>query len=275
MLMRKLVLLTVFFTSLFFTSCEEVVDVDLDTAAPKLVVEAAINWEKGTSGKLQVIRLSTTTGYFENTIPVVSNAVVFIENSKNQKFNFTEFNKTGSYVCNDFKPEINEEYTLTVISKGNTYTASETLKSVAPITRIEQKNDGGFTGEDIEIKTYFTDPADEDNFYLFKYVYSNKVTANYYVSEDKFYQGNEIFSSAIDEDLKAGDEVEVTHYGISKQYYNYMNILVSIAGSSIGGPFQSPPATVKGNIINTTDKNNYPLGYFSLGEISTKKYKIQ
>lgn len=275
MLMRKLVLLTVFFTSLFFTSCEEVVDVDLDTAAPKLVVEAAINWEKGTSGKLQVIRLSTTTGYFENTIPVVSNAVVFIENSKNQKFNFAEFNKTGSYVCNDFKPEINEKYTLTVISKGNTYTASETLKSVAPITRIEQKNDGGFTGEDIEIKTYFTDPADEDNFYLFKYVYSNKVTANYYVSEDKFYQGNEIFSSAIDEDLKAGDEVEVTHYGISKQYYNYMNILVSIAGSSIGGPFQSPPATVKGNIINTTDKNNYPLGYFSLGEISTKKYKIQ
>jgi hypothetical protein len=273
--MRKLVFLFVFFTSLFFTSCEEVVDVDLETAPPKLVIEAAINWEKGSSGKQQVIRLSTTTGYFESQIPSVSNAVVFIKNSKNQKFNFTEFNKSGRYMCNDFIPELNEEYTLTVISKGNTYTASETLKSVAPITRIEQKNDGGFTGKDIEIKAYFTDPGDEDNFYLFKYVYSNKITSNYYVSEDKFYQGNEIFSSAIDEDLKAGDEVEVTHFGISKQYYNYMNILVSIAGSSVGGPFQSPPATVKGNIINTTDKNNYPLGYFSLSEISTKKYKIE
>lgn len=273
--MRKLVFLIAFFTSLFFTSCEEVVDVDLDTAPPKLVIEAAINWEKGTTGKQQVIRLSTTTGYFENQIPAVSNAVVYIKNSKNQKFTFTEVNKTGRYACNDFKPEINEEYVLTVISKGNTYTATETLTSVAPITRIEQKNDGGFTGKDIEIKAYFTDPADEDNFYLFKYVYSNKITSNYYVSEDKFYQGNEIFSSAIDEDLKAGDEVEVTHYGISKQYYNYMNILVSIAGSSVGGPFQSPPATVKGNVINTTDKNNYPLGYFSLSEISTKKYKIE
>ncbi|WP_125721544.1 DUF4249 domain-containing protein [Flavobacterium ustbae] len=273
--MRKLVFLIVIFTSLFFTGCEEVVDVDLDTAPPKLVIEAAINWEKGTSGKQQAIKLSTTTGYFESQVPVVSNAIVFINNSKNQKFNFIEFNKTGRYICNNFNPELNEEYTLTVISKGNTYTASEILKSVAPITRIEQKNDGGFTGEDIEVKAYFTDPADEDNFYLFKYIYSNQVTSNYYVSEDKFYQGNEIFSSAVDEDLKAGDEVEVTHFGISKQYYNYMNILVSIAGSNVGGPFQSPPATVKGNIINTTDKNDYPLGYFSLSETSTKKYKIK
>lgn len=273
--MRKLVFLIVFFTSLFFTSCEEVVDVDLDTAPPKLVIEAAITWEKGTTGKQQVIRLTSTTGYFEDVIPAVSNAVIYVTNSKNQKFNFVEFNNTGRYICPNFRPEINEEYTLTVIDKGNTYTASEILKSVAPITRIEQKNNSGFTGEDIEIKAYFTDPAEEDNFYLFKYVYSNKVTSNYYVSEDKFYQGNEIFSSAIDEDLKAGDEVEVTHYGISKQYYNYMNILVSIAGSNVGGPFQSPPATVKGNIINTTDKNNYPLGYFSLSETSTQKYKIE
>ncbi|MFC0779234.1 DUF4249 domain-containing protein [Flavobacterium sp. HJSW_4] len=273
--MRKLVFLIAFFASLLFTSCEEVVDVDLNTASPKLVIEASINWEKGSTGKQQVIKLSTTTGYFETQVPVVSNAVVYVTNSKNQKFNFTEFNKSGRYLCNDFKPELNEEYTLTIISKGNTYTASEVLKSVAPITRIEQKNDGGFTGEDIEIKAYFIDPADEDNFYLFKYVYSNKITSNYYVSEDKFYQGNEIFSSAVDEDLKAGDEIEVTHFGISKQYYNYMNILVSIAGSNVGGPFQSPPATVKGNIINTTDKNNYPLGYFSLSETSTKKYQIK
>ncbi|MNL29563.1 hypothetical protein D3C87_1512480 [compost metagenome] len=54
-----------------------------------------------------------------------------------------------------------------------------------------------------------------------------------------------------------------------------MSILVSIAGSNVGGPFQSPPATVKGNIINTTDKNNYPLGYFSLCETDLKKYTIK
>lgn len=273
--MKKAILLSLFFISVFFTACEEVVDVDLDTAAPKLVIEASINWEKGTTGEKQTIKLSTTTGYFENVIPKVSGATVFVTNSTNQRFDFTEVPKTGQYVCNNFKPVINEQYTLTVISNGNTYNASETMKSVAPITRIEQNNEGGIAGDEIEIRAFYNDPADESNFYLFKYVYSNKITSSYYVSEDKFYQGNEYFSDSDDEDLKIGDEVELTHFGISKEYYNYMSILVSIAGSNVGGPFQSPPATVKGNIVNTTDKSNYPLGYFALSEIETKKYLIQ
>lgn len=273
--MKKLNFIIVFFISFFFLSCEEVVDVDLDTAPPKLVIEAAINWSKGTTGNQQTIKLTTTTGYFQNVIPVVSNAVVFVKNSKNEQFNFTEVPKTGRYVCNNFKPEIEETYTLTVINAGTTYAATETLKSVAPITRVEQNNEGGITGKDIEVKAFYTDPADDENYYLFKYTYSNKVTANFYVSEDKFYQGNEIFSQSDDDELEVGDNIEIAHIGISKQYYNYMSILVSIAGSNVGGPFQSPPATVKGNIINTTDKANYPLGYFSLSEIDTKKYTIQ
>ncbi|MBZ4034373.1 DUF4249 domain-containing protein [Flavobacterium sp. 17A] len=273
--MKKLVFLISFLTSFFITSCEDVVEVDLNTAPPKLVIEAAINWQKGSTGRQQVIKLTTTTGYFDQLIPIVSGATIVVRNSKNERFNFIEYNKSGRYICNNFRPVINETYTLTVVSGGNTYTATETLKSVAAINRVEQKNDGGFTGKDIEIRSFFTDPADEENYYLFKYVYSSKVTSTFYVSEDKFYQGNETYSSTEDDDLKAGDEVEVTHFGISKQYYNYMNILVSIAGSNVGGPFQSPPATVKGNIINTTDKSNYPLGYFSLSETDSQKYKIE
>jgi hypothetical protein len=69
--------------------------------------------------------------------------------------------------------------------------------------------------------------------------------------------------------------VTVTHYGISKTYYNYLSILIKISGGDSGGPFQSPPATVRGNIINTTNKDNYALGYFSLGEIDSKTYTVQ
>ncbi|KLT70115.1 DUF4249 domain-containing protein [Flavobacterium sp. ABG] len=273
--MKKASFLIVLFISLFFTSCEEVVDVELDTAPPKLVIEAAITWQKGTSGNQQIIKLTTTTGYFQNVIPTVSGAVVSIKNSKNEQFNFIESPKKGQYVCTTFKPEIEENYTLTVVSGGNTYTASEILKSVAPITRLEQNNEGGITRKDIEVKAFYTDPGDAENYYLFKYTYSSKVTSTFYASEDKFYQGNEIFSSSDDDELKPGDQVEIIHYGISKSYYNYMNILVSIAGNNSGGPFQAPPATVKGNIINTTDKPNYPLGYFSLTETDSKKYTIE
>lgn len=273
--MKKVLLLLVFFISLFFTGCEEVVDVNLDSAPPKLVIEAAINWEKGTTGVQQTIKLTMSTGYFENQIPVVSGATIFVTNSQDQKFNFTEVPKTGRYVCTNFKPVINEEYSLTVISNGNTYTAKETMKSVAPITRTEQNNEGGFTGKDIEVKAFYNDPAGESNYYLYKYVYSDKVASTFYVDEDKFFQGNEFFSISDDDELEVGDEIEITHIGISQQYYNYMNILVSIAGNNVGGPFQSPPATVRGNITNTTDKANYPLGYFSLSETDTKKYIIE
>jgi len=273
--MKKAILSTVFFISLFFTSCEEVVDVDLNATAPKLVIEASIDWEKGTSGAQQTIKLTTTAGYFEDKVPTVSGATIFVKNSAGKQFNFVEVPKTGRYVCSNFEPVIDQTFTLTVINQGSTYTASETLKSVVPITRVEQNNEGGFTGKDIEIRAYYNDPADINNFYMYRYVYSNKVTSNYYVDEDKFFQGNEFFSSSDDDELKPGDKIELTHYGISKQYYNYMSILVSIAGSNVGGPFQSPPATVKGNIINATDKTNYPLGYFSLSETVSSKYTIQ
>ncbi|MBL7712163.1 MAG: hypothetical protein JNL13_06860, partial [Chitinophagaceae bacterium] len=45
-------------------SCTKVVVVDLKTAEPKLVVDASIDWVKGTPGHEQQIKLSTTTGYY-------------------------------------------------------------------------------------------------------------------------------------------------------------------------------------------------------------------
>ena len=266
-----IVLLSIF----SFSSCEDVVQVDLETDSPRLVIEASINWYRNTIGNRQIIKLTTTTNYYDHLTPTVSGATVYITNSSNVNFIFTESQQSGEYVCTNFKPVINETYTLTVQNAGQTYHATETLKSITPITEIIQNNEGGFTGNKIEIKSYYTDPIDETNYYLYKYNYSNQVTQNFYTDEDTFFQGNSFFSISQSDDLKVGDEIIVTHYGISKQYYNYMNVLVSIAGGNGGGPFQSPPATVRGNITNTTNKENYPLGYFSLSEVDTKTYKIQ
>ena len=257
------------------SACEDVIAVDLNTAAPKLVITAAINWKKGTSGNQQKITLTTTTDFYNKETPKVSQATVYIKNSSNTIFNFVETAVKGEYACSNFVPVLNENYTLTVMSKGATYTAVEKLKAVAPITEVIQNNEGGFTGDKIEIKTFYNDPVNEENFYLYKYTYSNQVKANFYADEDKFFNGNKFFSISQNDDLKKGEKIEITHYGISKSYYNYMNILVSISSNSGGGPFQSPPATVRGNIINNTNILDYPLGYFSLSEVDTKSYIIQ
>ena len=273
--MKKINLFFVIIMAIFFHSCEDVVDLDLKTAPPKLVIEATINWYKGTTGNEQKIKLTTTTDYYSNVIPKVSGATVFVKNSANIVFNFIETPNTGEYFCTNFIPSINETYTLTVISNGQTYTATETLKPVAPITKIVQNNLGGFDGKTIEIKAYFNDPATENNYYFYRYSYQNPLLNNYYVGEDTYFQGNEFFSLSQNDELKTADKITISHFGISKTYSNYLNVLISIAGSGNGAPFQSPSATVRGNIINTTDFDNYALGYFSLSEADTKNYDVQ
>jgi hypothetical protein len=258
-----------------FLSCEKVIDVDLQTAEPRIVIDASIKWIKGTSGNNQKIKLTTTTDYYNSQIPTVSGAVVFITNKANKTFSFIEKPGTGDYFCTDFSPELNGEYILTVAHNGATYTATETLKAVPTIDEIEQKDNGGFTGKDIEIKAYFTDNGNTDDFYLsrFKTSFSNYPT--YEVDQDKYFQGNQIFTLFTSKDLKKGQNIAISLAGISQRYYNYINVLLSIAGSNGGSPFQSPPATVRGNLINKINESNYALGYFSLSETDEKIYTIQ
>lgn len=273
--MKKINIILIVIMTAFFTSCEEVVNVNLDTAPPRLVIEAAINWQKGTDGSEQTIKLTTTTGFYSSEIPTVAGATVYIRNSSGTIFDFIEVPGTGKYVCTDFIPVLNETYYLTVVSNGNTYTASETLNPVAPITQIVQNNEGGITGQDIEVRAYFDDPAGEINFYLYEYSSTIQARSDFYVDDDSRFNGNQFFSLSQSEDYKPGDVIRITHYGISQSYYNYMNIVVSLAGQTGGGPFQSPPATIRGNIINETDSADFPFGYFSLSEMDTKFYTIQ
>lgn len=267
--------ITILIIALTFTSCEDVIDVDLNTAAPKLVIDASIKWQKGTSGNQQKIKLTTTTGYFSTTIPIVSNAIVYVTNSANVVFNFIETPATGEYICSDFVPIINENYTLTVIVGANTYTSTNTLIATPVIESIEQKTVQGIGGDEIQIKFFYQDNGLENNFYLIGFKNSSVVFPEYGVVKDEFFQGNEMFGFYTNEDIKAGDELNMNLQGINEPYFNFMNKLISIAGSNGGSPFQTPPATLRGNIINQTEAKNYPLGYFHLSEIDTRDYVIE
>lgn len=273
--MKKLIATLLIITPFVLNSCEEVVNVDVTTAPPRLAVEAAINWQKGSTGNAQKIKLTSTTGYFQTVIPPVSGAVVFVKNSSNTVFNFKETKQTGIYTCSDFIPELNETYTLTIITSGQTYIATEKMYSVASITKLVQDNNGGFTGKDIAVKAFFQDPANETNYYLYRYDYRDSKKSNLYADEDAFFNGNEFFSISQNDSLKAGEKIDITHFGISKSYYNYINIIINLASQNGGGPFQSPPSTIRGNVVNTTNPSNYPLGYFSVSEIDSKEYTIQ
>ncbi len=256
-------------------ACEDVVDINLDTAEPKLVIDASIKWEKGTAGNEQVIRLTTTTDYYTNLIPNATGAIVTIFDGTTT-YDFIEDFGTGNYICTNFNPVINGTYTLTIIYKGETYTSTDTLYPTPDIDTVEQSVITGFGGEDaIEIKFFYQDNGAEDNFYLIGFKNNTIAYPEYGAVDDEFFQGNQMFGLYVDDELAANDVLNLSLQGISERYFNYMNKLLNIAGSNGGNPFSSPPATLRGNIINQTNTNNFPFGYFSLGEIDTETYVVQ
>lgn len=256
-------------------SCEDPINVDLNDAPPKLVVDASINWFKGTIGNEQSIKLTLSAPYFDATVPPANDAIVSITDSNNHTFNFTEVDQSGIYKNNNFIPLIDEIYTLIIIYQGNTYTGTETLKSVTSIDYVEQNDEGGFTGDETELKAFYNDPADEENYYFFEFISDIPVFPSLEVYEDKFTNGNQIFGFYTEEELTTGDVVTIRNYGVSKRFYNFMFILLQQNSDDGGGPFETQPATIRGNCVNQTNPENFPLGYFRLSEVSEFIYTVQ
>ncbi len=269
--------------ALVIVSCEEVIDVDVPVAPPRLVIEASIDWEKGTSGNDQTVILSRSTPYFDNPedIDYVTGADVRITNDDtNQVFTFTDQND-GTYTTSSFIPVLDQSYTLEVIYNGEVYTAQETMTSVVPIKDVYQSVEDGFDDEAIEINVVFDDPKDIENFYLFSFHRTTDKLADLFDFSDEFVDGNEVrvFYEKVNEDdddddeLKPGDQVDIEMYGISERYHDYMRLLISQLEPD--GPFGAVPVTLKGNCINQTNEDNYAFGYFRLTEVDRETYIIQ
>ncbi|GAA4897576.1 DUF4249 domain-containing protein [Flaviramulus aquimarinus] len=265
----------IYLICLLLISCEDVIEVDLNTAEPRLVIEASLNWIKGTDGNLQFIRLSLTAPYFDDTIPPATGATITVTDLNSNTFNFIENENTGIYSNESFIPELNGVYNLAINYNNEIYTATETLIPVVPIEFVEQKNDGGFTGDDIEIKAYYTDPLGIDNYYLFEFLVIDSNNLDLEVYDDEFTDGNQIFAFYSSDDIEPGDELLIRNSGVSERGYEFFNILLQQTDEDSGGPFESQPATVRGNCVNQTNPSNYPLGYFRVSETDIFTYVVQ
>lgn len=253
-----------------FTSCEEVIEVDLNNSEPRLVIDAKVNLlENGSANS--TVRLTTTAPFFDNEIPFVDNATVTITGDNGIVFPFN-YIAEGIY-RSSLIPELGTNYTLEVIYDDEIYSATEELHAVSSLEFVEQRDDGGFSGEDIELKVYFTDPVGPGNHYFFEGLSERGDVLDTFF--DEFFDGNSIFGFFLIEELEPGDEVVFNIYGVNDQFYNFMFVLLQQSTDMGDGPFETQPATVKGNIINETNSDNFPLGYFRVSEISTLVYTVQ
>jgi len=264
-------------------SCTDVIDVDVQTDTIRLVVEASLDWEKGTTGNEQTITLRTSTPFFDTQSTDVVGAQVSVTNDVNGEVYLFTDQADGTYTTDTFNPQLDASYTLEIIYDGQTYTANDTMNPVADIIDVFQDTEDGFDDETIELHIVFNDFEAEGDNYFFKYERPQDLLPILESGDDEFINGNEVdwwFEINEDDDeegeikpLAPGDVVTINMHSISRPSYNYIDIVIDQLGGV--GLFESTPVAIKGNCINTTNPDNYAHGYFRVTQKNTVIYTVE
>lgn len=274
-----------FFTLSIVSCTEEIFIEELNNIVPRLVIEANIDIEKGARSRVQTITLSQTTGYYSNTYPQVLGATISVtDEDGNSMGTFLDLNpgvdefEDGVYTSNDFeRPNLGDTYYLTIVVDGETYTANDTYTSVSKINTIDQKTIT-FPDDIIQLNVNIENEKDIDNYYLCKFETPYRIIPEYNVADDQEYddsgEENSFDIAYIDEELEKDMNIDITLYGISKEYNSYLSKVLALSQGS-NGPFATAPASVRGNILNTSDQDNYALGYFSVNQYIKELYIVK
>lgn len=292
MIRYLLLLLTV----TLFISCEDVIDVDLPENETRLIVNGIIRVDETQEYLPIEIRVSESSSFFENnTIATINSAIIYYGTPNPDAPEILEGGGVSSLV--ELEPgsgiwvpdptfdsdqrirvsSINEGdvFQLTIETNEERYFATTTYVKSVPIDSLVQGDETLFSGDETEVIVTFTDRGDRDDFYVLDLDFGE-----FLVTEDEFYQGQTfVFSYFYDNELELNTSsvVDISLLGADEAFYNYMNQIIVQSGGD-QGPFQTPAATVRGNIINITGidnnevfdnvdrSNNFALGYFAIVE---------
>ncbi len=276
---------------ILFSSCEDVIEVDVPIDEPRLVLDGLIRVDTTQEFVDVNIKITKTNAFFE-AIDIVSDVESIyiyygVENEYGELIggfysNLAEV-EPGSGVYEPDPTFTSDQRIRTNYIENETafwlildyedrrYAAKTYYATSVAIESLEQGDGTLFGDDEIEIVIAFTDEPEKENFYVFDFDFGNFIT-----SEDTFYEDQPFsFSYFYDVGLTEGDEVTVSILGANEDFYNYMNLLLEQSEGGFG-PFQTPVATVRGNIFDVTgidninqfdnvgEPDNFPLGYFAV-----------
>ena len=288
-------------TALLFISCEEVVEVETPTEEPRLVVNGLIRVDQTESFLPVEVRVSLTDNFFGETPATDLESIIIIyeefEDGVSSGTNTSTLAEiepgSGIYVPD---PNFMEDqriptvvtfsekvvFSLIIEYRGRRYFAETSYVPTVPIISAQQGKAKLFSDEDTELIVLFADDPSRANNYVFDFDFNE-----FLVTNDEFYQGQLFqFSYFYDRQFEPGTEIEVSILGADNIFYNYMDLLIEQSQES-QGVFQTPVATVRGNVVDITDLDNievvdnvdrpeeFPLGYFAVVQEFTQTVTIR
>ena len=171
----------VFIFAIFLTSCTEVIEIDLNSSNPALVIEGSITNEAGPYS----IKLSKSVNYDEsNTFPAVSGATVIISDDAGNRDTLTE-GAGGIYTTKYLQGVQGRTYNLFVKDGEKEYTSVSKMENMITLDSIYAFSfAGGGPGgppsdSNMLVFNIFQDPAAIKNYYrLVQYI--KKTNGNYF-----------------------------------------------------------------------------------------------
>ena len=92
--------------------------------------------------------------------------------------------------------------------------------------------------------------------------------------DDTWYDGNLIIDWDIVYETQPDDTVIIEQMSISKRAFNFWT-LVQQQLSNFGSPFDTPPASIEGNMYNINDPDETVLGFFGVSNVSKESIVIE
>lgn len=258
--------------SAVFTSCEKVVDINLETSSPKLVVEGIVTDQPGMS----YIRLSMSDSYFnvQNPSPVASAIVEITDNNGNT----TIFNESapGFYQPDtSFLGQVSMSYNLKVLVNGKQYTAFATMRKGIEIETVttkyfdENNSEGKEEGYYVYISFYEL-PGYGDSYKVDLFVNGQSVMnrpGDLFFFNDKYIDGGHAVDWEFAQKVNKDDTLRLRMYSLTKEGYEFYDAVYAI--SNAGGLFGKNPANVPTNITGDA------FGYFGASAVHEKTAIVQ
>lgn len=245
------------FFLILLSSCTKVIDLNLNDAEKKYVIEGVITDQAGTSRVL----ISQTKDFDEdNGFVGVSGAIVTITESGGATTPLPE-TSTGVYEAPALRGAAGKSYTLSVTIGDQHFTGSSTIPGRVNLDTIFTTDELLFTDTRKIVNAVYKDPPGRGNNYRF-IQYVNDIKEKQILIQNDEYTDSKVVNSKLfyfsddddDEGIQRGDEVRIEMLCIDANVYKYW---FSLSRSATGGSGQATPSNPVSNL------DGGALGYFS------------
>lgn len=271
--MKKLFLIALPLLALL-SSCDDKIDLDLNTSNPYLNVDADIDNLVSTR---DTVRVSTTVGYLnQGKLPPVKGAFVVLSGSEGTLDTLEEV-KDGAYVVNQgWAGQPGQTYTLAIkLTDGTQFQAAAKMPRVQILDSVtaRYKRDEFPYKDGYYIGIWYTENPGKGDYTLFELTKNDtlqNLPQNLFVIIDDLSDGVRVQGPILNNDpYKTGDTASVRVCNLTEDaYYFYNELQVQLNN---GGLFSQPPANVRTNIVNVTPGSEMKTtGYFLVRAKSEK-----